>query len=315
MTNAAQKILITGASGFIGSHLTRRLVEDSNEVNVILREKSDTERIKDVLPQLTIHRGDLIDAEFLKKIVEKIKPQGIFHFAASTIMSGVRADNEEVIGTNITGSANLINALNNADYDYFINTGSFSECGFKYRPIKESDVCEPAELYSITKLAQTLYGQASARMKNKPIVTFRVFTPYGPAIQKGRLVYNVIYNALRGQDINLTEPSVTRDFIYVDDIVDLYLEASGKAKKLKGEIFNAGTGKKTFLKDLADKIVRITGSKSTVNWGAFPAVHYDSDKWQADMTKTFSKFEWRPKHSLDAGLIKTVDWFKTFHDE
>ncbi|MEK7090421.1 MAG: NAD-dependent epimerase/dehydratase family protein [Patescibacteria group bacterium] len=308
MINKTQKILITGAGGFIGSHLTQKLIEGGNEVHVILREKSDPWRINNLLPRLKVYFGDLADAEFLRKTVKKINPQGIFHLATSTIMSGVRAPNEEVIRTNIIGSANLIDALDSVDYEYFINTGSFSECGLKDRPIKESDVCEPAELYSITKLAQTLYGQAIARTKNKPILTFRIFTPYGPAIQKGRLIYNMIYRAIHDQEINLTEPSIVRDFIYVDDIIELYLEAAGKVGNLKGEIFNAGSGTKTSFGDLADKILEITGSKSKINWGAFPPVHYDSDKWQADMAKTFSKFNWRPKYDLDKGLAKTVDW-------
>lgn len=311
MINGAQKILITGAAGFIGSHLVRRLVKDGHEVHVILREKSNTHRINDLLPQLNIHRGDLADNEFLRKLTEKIKPRGVFHLAAATIMSGVMASSEEVIRTNIAGSVNLIDALNGVDYDYFINTGSFSEYGFKDRPIKESDICEPIELYSITKLAQTLYSQTSARIKDKPILTFRLFTPYGPAVQKGRLIYNVIYNALRNQEISLTRPSVARDFIYVDDLIELYLEAADRAKKLKGEIFNAGSGVKTSLKELAGKAIKISGSKSGINWGAFPPVYYDSDKWQADMTKTFSKFNWRPKYDLDAGLAKTTDWLKT----
>ena len=313
MTNKNKKVLITGAGGFIGSHLTQRLIRGGAEVHIILRKKSDTWRIKNLLPRLNVYRGDLADAEFLKKNVKKINPQGIFHLATSTILSGVRASNEEIIRTNIMGSANLIDALESVNYEYFINTGSFSECGLKNRPIKESDVCEPAELYSITKLAQTLYGQAVARTKDKPILTFRIFTPYGPAVQEGRLIYNMIYRALHDQGINLTEPSTVRDFIYVDDIIELYLEAAGKAGDLKGEIFNAGSGVKTSFGDLADKILKITGSKSKVNWGAFPPVHYDSDKWQADMAKTFSRFDWRPKYDLDMGLAKTIDWLRAVH--
>ena len=313
MMNKNKKVLITGAGGFIGSHLTQRLIKGGAEVHIILRKKSDTWRIKNLLPRLNVYRGDLADAEFLKKTAKKINPQGIFHLATSTIMSGVRASNEEIIRTNIMGSANLIDALESVNYEYFINTGSFSECGLKNRPIKESDVCEPAELYSITKLAQTLYGQAVARTKDKPILTFRIFTPYGPAVQEGRLIYNMIYRALHDQGINLTEPSTVRDFIYVDDIIELYLEAAGKAGDLKGEIFNAGSGVKTSFGDLADKILKITGSKSKVNWGAFPPVHYDSDKWQADMTKTFSRFDWRPKYDLDRGLAKTIDWLRAVH--
>lgn len=308
----AKKILITGANGFIGSHLTRRLMNGGNEVHILLREKSDTRKLVDILPRLNIHHGDITDSAFLKKLVSDIRPEGIFHLAASTIMSGVRTSNDELIRINMTGTANLIDGLDNVNYDYFINTGSFFEYGFKDEPMKELDICEPTELYSITKLAQTLYAQAAAKMKNKPIVSFRIFTPYGPGVQEGRLVYNVVYNALLNKDINLTKPSTVRDFIFVDDIVELYLEAAGKAQYLKGEIFNAGSGVKTSLELFVEKVMKITDSKSKVNWGAYSPVYYDSDMWQADMAKTFSKFIWRPHYDIDSGIKKTVDWFKEY---
>lgn len=304
------KILLTGATGFIGSQLANRLVKEGREVHAIIRPGADTRRIKDILPFLKCHAVDLSEFEKLKEVIYKIKPKGIFHLAASTVMSGVTAPADKVVKSNLLGTVNLINATINLNYKFFVNTGSFLEYDARGRAVKESDPCLPLELYSITKHAAVLYGQAIARTADKPILALRLFTPYGPQIQKGRLIYNIIKSALEDKDINLTNPKVARDFIFVDDIINLYLEVAKKAGDYKGEIFNAGTGQKVTLNELVKCVLDITKSKSKVNWNALPLVVYDTENWQADMSKTFSRFSWRPQYTLREGLIKTINWFK-----
>jgi nucleoside-diphosphate-sugar epimerase len=176
--------------------------------------------------------------------------------------------------------------------------------------MKETDLCEPKEVYGLTKLAATLSGKMIADTKKKPIVTFRFFTPYGPYVQKGKLVEQVIENARAGKDINLTRPTVSRDFIYIDDLVALLLNAAENIEKVKGEILNAGSGQKNTLKEFVDLVIELTGSKSKVVLEPEKASIYDSDFWQADMTATFESFSWRPKVSLRDGLEKTVEYFK-----
>lgn len=308
----SRTILVTGAAGFIGSHLIGRLVATGHQVCILVKPSTNLIRIKELLPKVTCCRADLLDFAGLKRELEEIKPQGVFHLAASNIQSGVTASDDEVVKTNILGIRNLLQALSHVDYDFFINLGSFLEYGPKPSPIKESDLCAPTELYSITKLAATLYGQTIARRDNKPVITFRLFTPYGPAIQPGRLIYEVINHALRNEEISLTQPNIARDFIFVGDLLDLLLEAKDKAKERKGEIFNAGSGKAITLESVVSEVLKITGSKSKIKWGAFKSVAYDNELWQADLSKTLANFTWRPAHTLSSGLVETVDWFKKF---
>ncbi len=303
-------ILITGAAGFIGSHLVRRLVETDHGVSVLVKPDSNLARIEDVLPKLKCVEGDMLDLESIKRCIDQIQPSGIFHLAASNIQSGKTAGDEDVVRTNILGMKNLLVASIGLPYDFFIQTGSFLEYGMKTLPMRETDICEPTELYSMTKLAATLLGQAIGRTKGKPIVSFRIFTPYGPAMQKGRLVEQVISRALKNEEIPLTKPEVTRDFIYVSDIVDLLIEGMTKGKEHPGEIFNAGGGRAVSLQELTDEVLRQTASKSIVRWNAFPAVLYDTATCQADMKKTQEIFVWRPKHSLQEGIRETVEWFR-----
>lgn len=310
MESNRKKVLVTGAAGFIGANLVKRLVNENYEVYILLRPTSDLWRIKDVVDKLKIHYGDLTNLEEIKKILQEVKPTGIFHLAASIIMHGVVNSYENLIKDNILGTVNLVNAANEIDYEFFINTGTFFEYGPKDTPLKETDMCEPAELYSISKLACTLYCQTVARAKNKPIITFRFVAPFGPYIQKGRLIYNIIVNALQDKDIALTQPEITRDYIYVDDIVDLYLEAAGKAGQYKGEVFNLGSGAKITVKHIVDEVLKFTDSKSKVLWNAFPEVKHDGGLWQTDMSKTFLCFSWRPKTDIDVGLEKMTEWLK-----
>lgn len=306
-----ERVLITGAAGFVGSHLARRCLAQGYETHVLLRSSSDTSRITDIMSRLIRHDGDITDQATIRRMMLPIKPTGVFHLAASNIMSGVISSPEDVIRINILGTVNLMDAAHDAGVDFFINTGTFLEYEPQLRPVRESDPAGPPEVYSISKLAATLYGQAMNRMRQMPVVMLRVFTPYGPGIQKGRLVYEVMAKAIANKEITLTAPTVSRDFIFVEDLAELYIAAAEGARAHAGEIFNAGTGKLTTLQELADLVLQITGSSSTIAWGKAPPVAYDFTPWQADMAKTFSAFSWRPRHDLSSGLEKTIDWYKS----
>ncbi len=310
MTTTEQPIFITGAAGFMGSALLRRLVREKYPVAILLKHSTDTWRITDLLPQVKCCYGDLTDAIGIENTMRELQPRGVFHFAASNIKSGVNAPDDDLMRVNFLGTANLLRALHDIDYQFFVNTGSFLEYGVQDHPVSEMDRCEPGEVYSITKLASTIYGQALARKDKKPIITFRIFSPYGPAMEHGRLVYELIVRALKGEEVSLTRPTIARDFIYVEDIVDIYMEAMEKAAQYPGEIFHIGTGVKTTLATLVEEALRLIGSKIAMKWGSFHSVSYDSDTWQANMEKTFSYFAWRPAHTVSQGLQATIDWYR-----
>lgn len=310
MKTTKKRVFITGASGFTGSHLARRLLKEDWEVHILIRPSSDMWRLKGVESQLKKHTGNLRDFKKLKNIIQKVKPNGIFHLAVANISSGVTSSAQEAILDNLVGTANLVDASLDINYDFFVNTGSFLEYGVKKKAIKETDQSNPPEIYSITKLASELYCASAAKKENKPIVTIRPFTAFGPTRQKGRLTYEIITKALMGADINLSSPKISRDFIYVKDIVSLYIKLAKKAKKFKGETFNAGSGKSTTIGELLDIVMRETKSKSKIKWGSHKGANYDSDIWQADMRKTRKLLQWKPEYSLKQGLRETIAWYK-----
>ncbi len=294
-----KKFLITGSAGFVGSHLARRLIAEGADLHLILREGSSLERIKDIEGQFTKHFCDLTDIEMVKNILSYVRPNGIFHLAAQSQHWGFTPKTNDLVRSNILATIELMEAASSLDLDFFVNTGSFAEVG-------------ASDLYSISRIPGTLFGQALGQ-KGKPFVTVRVFTPYGPYIQEGKIIYNMITKALRDEHLELSSPKVNRDFIYIDDLVEIYLRAGERAKDIKGEIIDAGTGVSTTLEELAQSVLKYSDSKSGVMWKGGEA-SYDSGLWQADVAKVKIKLQFEPKISLEEGIRKTVEWFRENRD-
>ena len=305
-----QKVLVTGATGFVGANLVRRLYKEGYEVHVFTRVSSNKWRLTDVLSKLNDHTVDLLEEKKLKELIKEIKPEIIFHLAAAGIYGGVHLPEKNLIETNFLGTVNLLDACNDIDYKCFINTGSSSEYGPKKHPMKETDVCEPIDMYGITKCAAILYGHFVAETKDKPIIGFRLFSPYGPYNDMTRLITYAIINALQNNELNLASPEAVRDYIYIEDILDLYMKIIEKTYELKGEVFNVGSGSQTTIQYVVTKIMKLTQSKSSVNWGSVNGRIWDTEKWEADIKKTSKFFNWKPTYDIDKGLKKTISWFR-----
>jgi nucleoside-diphosphate-sugar epimerase len=133
-----------------------------------------------------------------------------------------------------------------------------------------------------------------------------MFSTYGPDDNPRRLVPRVISAALAGTPMLLSRPEIARDWTYVDDVVELYLEAADQASRVAGLVFNAGSGCCYNLDAVVTNVLRLTSSQAEVRWGAFPATDHDVHPWIADMQQTFDTFRWRPRVPLDDGLRRTI---------
>ena len=302
--------LLTGATGFIGSHLARRLLRENFMVNILTSPASDLWRIQDILPKLHNHQVDLTNFEKLKITVQKIKPDYIIHCAAAGVGGGKNLPDKEMLNNNSIGSINLIQALNEIDYDALINTGSSAEYGEKRKPMKETDICEPTNIYAISKLTTTLYASAIAKTQSKPIITLRLFSPYGPRDEKTRLIDYAIKQTLANKNLSLGNPASVRDFIYIQDVIDAYMRSINIAKKYAGEVFNIGSGKETPIKLVVESVKKISGSRNTARWDIMPSRPWESAHWQADISKAKKLLGWTPQYDLNSGLTETINWHK-----
>lgn len=304
------KVLITGATGFIGANLAHFFVNEKADVHILLRESSNTWRINDILSRLNKHYCDLTDRENTKRIISEIRPNTILHLAMYGGYS-FQNDSLRMINTNYIGTVNLLDACIEVGFDCFIHTGSSSEYGIKEDSMKEKDLLEPIDIYGATKAAATLYSQVIAKRHNLPIFTLRLFSPYGYYEEPMRLIPYLVISMLKNEKIKLASPYAVRDFIFIEDVVDAYLQVVNKKNLIPpGTIFNVGSGYDSKVIDIFKLLKEIIGYKMDFVIEGTPR---ESDKlqvWRANIEKAQKILGWYPKYNLENGLIKTVKWFK-----
>lgn len=306
---AKKRVLVTGATGSIGQHLVPMLLSRGDEVFVVSRspEKFATLTWGN---EVTVLQSDFWDKTQVLALYEKVKPDEIYHLAASVMQWGKTDGLEMLSRVNILGTATLMESLEVIPDAHFVYPGSFAELGGKAEPIREDHEPDPQEFYSISKLAGTLMARQLAKNKGYNIVVGRIFTAYGPNIPIERLMGQILARAKRNEDITLVHQDISRDFVYVTDIARALMELAEKANKHRGEIFNVASGEKTTLLELYEVVKDITGTKSKVNWQPERRTTYDKLPWQADMRKVRQSLDWKPEVSLSDGIRKTIAWME-----
>ncbi len=304
-----KRVLVTGATGFIGSNLVRRLLKEGHEVSILTRGSSSSLwRIEEVKDKLRIINASLVDYEAVEKAVAEIKPEIIFHLATYGGFSSER-DTDRIIDTNITGTLNLFRACSKQGFSLFVNTGSSSEYGIKERPMKETDSLEPVTYYGATKASMSLFLSRIAKSQGLNIVTIRPFAVYGYFEEKNRLVSYLILSCIEGRNPELSTPSSVRDFIFVEDLVEGYMATIDK-KNIEGEVFNLGTGVQYSVGDIARLTIELSGKSLKPVYGTRQSTQkVEPHCWVADASKAEKLLGWKPKHDIRQGLKKDMEWF------
>lgn len=304
-----RSVFITGAGGFIGANLTRRLIEHNYDIHVLAQTKKISWRLEDIAKFITIHIGDITDFSFLKKSLAKIKPKYIVHLATYGSYP-FQEEMDKIVKVNIEGTKNLLEASKDIPYECFINTGSSSEYGFKEKPMREDDFCDPVSFYAVTKLAATQLCKVFANINDKPIISLRLFSVYGPYEEPTRLIPIIIKLLILKRPIKLTAGNQRRDFVYVDDVTNAFIKALELGNKAKGKILNVGTGIEHSNYDVVGQLFQVTNKKTRVVKGAYPKRYWDTLHWKADISNTKKILNWNPEHSLTKGLHATYSWFE-----
>jgi nucleoside-diphosphate-sugar epimerase len=303
----SKKILVTGASGFIGSCLARHLLEKGDEVHLFLREGSKQWRLQDVLPRFQVHKVDLANRESVFSAVSGIRPDVIYHLATYGAYAQQK-DPQLSVSTNVLGTMNLADSCREFG-GAMVNVSTSSEYGIKNHPIREDDVLEPNSLYGVSKSAATLYCSHLSRDFGVPITTFRIFAAYGYYEEPMRLIPSLIVSYLKNAPPRLASPDSVRDFIFIEDIISAF-EKAPDTPAAKGQILNLACGKQHTISELATVVKKLTGSSLDPVWGSTQKKQSEPPMWVADMSKTRKALGWEPSNSLDAGLEKSVAWYR-----
>ena len=304
-----KKVLITGATGFIGSNLVRKSLELNANIHIFTRAVSNKWRINDVLGDVKEYCVDLLDYEKLEKVILDIKPEIIFHTA---VYGGYpsQCKGKKIFETNLAGTINLINACRKIDFELIINTGSSSEYGLKNVPMRESDLLEPINDYGVSKASATLYCQAIAKRENRPITTLRLFSPYGYYEELSRLIPSTILSCLRNINPKVSASDSMRDFVFIEDVISAYIKVVENNDKAAGKIFNIAYGKHYSVGEVVSNIIKLTGVKLNPEWGKVFNPRMEPKIWQADISMAIELLNWQPEYSLDRGLERAIEWFK-----
>ena len=302
------RCLLTGATGFVGSWLTRRLVADGHSVGIVTRSGSDTSRINTILNNVTQIHGDLNAMADSRPSILKFAPDTVFHLGWKGGNSSRYQNDPAQVFSNVPGSLELIQIAADSGAKTFINFGSCMEYGQFNIPVRETDSVLPKNLYGSAKYAFEYLGSVLAPTLGLRFCSLRLFWAYGPSDDPSRLVPSLIRGMLDGKRHSMTMGDQIWDYLYIDDVIEAVIQVS-HATSAQG-IFNLGSGHPEKLRTIAEYIASLTGGESLLGLGDIPYGTGQVMHLQADTNRLRLATGWVPKVPLEDGLKRTVAWYK-----
>lgn len=309
-----KKVLVTGADGFIGSHLTELLLEEGYEVRALSVYNSFNYWgwLDDINhPRLEVVSGDVRDAAFCRHITQGCDT--VFHLAALIAIPYSYVAPESYVDTNIKGTLNMCQAALDHNVRQLIVTSTSEVYGTaRYVPIDENHPRQPQSPYSATKIGADAIAKSFYNAFNLPVTIARPFNTYGPRQSARAIIPTIITQIANGaREIKVGDLSPTRDFNFVKDTCRGFL-AIARAEGVEGEEINIATGTEVTMKQTLMKIAEIMDAD--INWVVDPERIRPSKsevfRLCGDNTKIETLTDWRPEWSLEEGLRATVDWFR-----
>ncbi len=325
--NNEKKILITGAAGFIGYHLSKRLLSAGytvygiDSMNDYYNPSLKRARLSELtqFERFSFSEGDLADQSFTEAQFSLIQPDVVVHLAAQ---AGVRysIDNPRAyIESNIVGFFNVLDALRRHPVEHFLYASSSSVYGNREKtPFSIEDrVDQPVSLYAATKKSDELFAYTYAHLFGIPATGLRFFTVYGPFGRPDMAYYKFTKSIIAGKPIDVYNGGdMLRDFTYVDDVTSciermLFSPPAPDKNGLRYAIYNIGNNQPVKLIDFIHALEDAIGKKALLNF--LPMQAGDVEKTYADITETKRDFGFSPETKVEEGLRKFVEWYLAYY--
>ena len=310
----SKSVLVTGAGGFIASHLTERLIELGAHVKAFVRYNSRNDRgLLEMLPrqkldELDVIAGDLRDSDAVRSAVRNTDI--IFHLGALIAIPYSYIHPRDAVETNVMGTLNVLCATREMDIERIIHTSTSEVYGTaRYVPIDEEHPLQGQSPYSASKIGADKIAESFYRSFDLPVATIRPFNTFGPRQSARAIIPTIITQALAAERILIGSLNPTRDYTYVDDLVNAFLMIA-ESKECLGEIVNIGSNFEISIGDLANKVLTIVGASKevTLDPQRVRPTKSEVERLWCDNTKVKRLIGWEPKISLEEGLQKTIQW-------
>jgi NAD dependent epimerase/dehydratase len=313
---SGRKVLVTGAAGFIGSHLVESLASDGAEVRAFVRYNSRNdygwlEQLDDTLgDEVEIFRGDLANPEAVYNAVRECDT--IFHLGALIPIPYSYQHPREFVEANVAGTLNVLEACRREPVRRIVHTSTSEVYGTALRvPIDEEHPLNAQSPYAATKIGADQLALSFRRSFEMPVVVARPFNTFGPRQSARAVIPTLITQALALESVELGSTHPTRDFLYVEDLARGFRRCA-EADGVEGEVINLGTGTEISIADLAETVFRLVGRESALSYSEDRARPPQSEveRLLADTSKARRLLDWSPEVSLEEGLRRTIEWFE-----
>jgi NDP-hexose 4,6-dehydratase len=312
-------VAVTGAEGFIGSHLVETLVRRGHRVRALVLYNSfgswgwlDT-LDRDVLDQVDVLLGDVRDPSCTTELAAGAHT--LYHLAALIAIPYSYRAPRSYVDTNVIGTLNVLDAARAADVARLVHTSTSETYGTALTvPIAETHPLQAQSPYAASKLAADKLVESYHLSFGVPAVTLRPFNTFGPRQSARAVIPTVVSQLAAGaRTIKLGALDPTRDFLYVKDTAAAFVAVgTAPASTVEGEVFNAGTGEEVSVGQLAADIARLMNVDVAITEDSQRIRPKNSEVMRlvADASRLRERTDWRPRYTRDDGLVETIDWFR-----
>lgn len=300
------RILLTGATGFLGSHVARYLLACNCHVAALVRSPANSWRIADILPDFHVISGNLADLSNVADEINAFAPEVTIHLAWYGVGNRYRNNPQQV--TNLHASLNLLEVVRAAGCHSWVGLGSQAEYGICNQAVSEELPTNPVTMYGVTKLCSCLLTQQLCDLHGMRFVWLRLFSAYGPADSPGWMIPYVILTLLHGKRPALSAGEQRWDYLFVEDAAEVIYRVAVKPD-VQG-VFNLGSGEAHTVRSIVERIRDLIDPQLPLGFGEVPYRPDQIMHLQADISRLREATGWSPQLGLEDGLRRTVDWHR-----